>query len=355
MENKNVFIGNLNFEVTEKDIKTLFSDYGTVVNIKMHKKKGYAFIEMGDETEAALAIEKLNGSTFMDREVRVSLELKPKKARALSIKKYNERSGAGSEDKPARSHRPSREGGKPGRRRSPEHEMNFPSRERFSSPDGSSRNHSRGGSDSHHPRRKEWQDERPSQSHRHSRGGKRSGYQGSPEDETNYNTWERFPGPVAKPANEYPRGRSDSHHPQRREWSHDKPAYPIRKSRDDKKSGRGKSPRPDTNYNSRERYTGLDSRPAKDRSRSRSDSPHPQRKEWSHDRPSYSPRPSGPSRKSGGRARDDSRPRPAGGPANRSSRPKSGPRGINNSSSSARPKTRGGAGNRDRNSRPKRD
>ena len=92
MENKNVFIGNLDFAVTEEDIKTLFSDYGTVVHIKMHKKKGYAFIEMSDEAEAALAIEKLNGSTFKDREVRVSLELKPKKARALSIKKYNERS-----------------------------------------------------------------------------------------------------------------------------------------------------------------------------------------------------------------------------------------------------------------------
>jgi RNA recognition motif-containing protein len=379
MENKNVFIGNLNFEVTEKDIKTLFSDYGTVVNIKMHKKKGYAFIEMAEEAEAALAIEKLNGSTFMDREVRVSLELKAKKAKALSIKKYNERSegfsrrkksektvdGSSdepgpdtvkneSDDKPVHTHRPPRDRGRSSRDRAPGHEMNYPSRERFSSPDDrSSKNHSRGGSNPPHPRRKEWPDDRPSQSHRHSRDGKRSGYEGSPEDEPNFNTWERFPGPVAKPANDSPRGRSDSQHPQRREWSHDKPAYPKRTSRDDKKPGRGRSPRPDSNYNSRDRYTGQDSRPARDHSRSRSDSPHPQRKEWSNDRPSYSPRPSGPSRQSGGRTRDESRPRPAGGPTSRSSRPKSGPRGINNSANSARPKARGGAGNRDRNSRPK--
>ncbi|PKL15532.1 MAG: RNA-binding protein, partial [Spirochaetae bacterium HGW-Spirochaetae-5] len=42
MENKKVFIGNLDFEVTEGELKNLLLKYGVVVSIKMHQKKGYA-------------------------------------------------------------------------------------------------------------------------------------------------------------------------------------------------------------------------------------------------------------------------------------------------------------------------
>jgi RNA recognition motif-containing protein len=264
MENKNVFIGNLDFAVTEEEIKTLLSDYGTVVHIKMRKKKGCAFIEMSNAEEAALAIEKLNGATFKDREVRISLEIKKSKAKALSIKKYNERTES------------------------------FSRQKKSENPDNRSA--------------------------------------------------------AQKPAG--------SPHPQRKEWSHDKPAHSSRPSRDGRKSGYGRSPKPETNYNSRKKYSGSDERPSGNYSRGRSDSPHPQRKEWSHDKPAHSSRPSGPSRPPGVRTRDVFKPRPAGGSPNRfstSSRPKSGSIGKNSSANSARPKARGGEGNRDRNSRLKRD
>jgi len=427
MENRKLFIGNLNFAATEEELKTLFSDYGTVVHIKMQRKKGCAFIEMSSEAEAALAIEKLNGAMFMDREVRVSLEMKAKEARALSIKKYNERAegfsrrkksekqhlvspddtendsmetGPGEpssqlEDIPAdeeniinakaprpakkrpaaqrtvswhpqrkgwrhdgqtRRERPSRDGRKSGHGRSPQPETNYNTRERWPDPDDrTARNYPRGKSGSQHPQRKEWSHDRPFRQDRAPRDGQRSGRGSSPQPETNYNTRERWPDSGERPARNYSRGESGYPHPQRKERSHDGPLRQDRAPRDGQRSGHGK---PETNYNTRERWPDPDERPARIFSRGRSGAPHPQQKEWSHDKPSYSGRPSGPSRQPGAGTRNGLKPRPAGTSSNRapvSSRPKPGPGGKKNPQKFARPKVRGGAENKGRGSRPKKD
>ncbi len=354
MENSKVFIGNLDFAVTDEEIRILFSDYGSVVNIKLHKKKGYAFVEMSNEGEAALAIEKLNNSSFKDREIRVSLELRTKKAKALSIKKYNERSESFSRQRKSRNpdhgkpeetgHYSMKDDHKKDSQNAPRHRTNRPAARR---PDGSP-----------HPHRKEWQHEKPERTDRPPRDGNKSGQGRTPKTEINYNSWDRFPGPVAIPAGEQKRGRSGSQSPQRKEWSHDKPSYSSRPPRDGKKPGRGSTPHSDANYNSRERYPRPEDRPARDFSRGKPGTPHPQRKEWSHDKPSYSSRPSGPSRQPGGRSRDDSRPRHEGGSPNRfssSNGPKQGHGGKSSGPHSARPKARGGAGNRERNNRGKKD
>lgn len=354
MENSRVFIGNLDFAVTEEEIRTLFSDYGTVMHIKLHKKKGYAFIEMSSEAEAALAIEKLNGGSFKDREIRVSLELKAKKAKTLSIKKYNERSERISRERKSRN--PDRikpdETGHYSMK--DEHKKNGPSGPRHRN----NRPAARRKDDPPHHRQKEWRHDNPAQPGRPQREGRKPDGDGSPHHEINYNSWERFPGPNATPAKVDARVKSDSPRPRRKEWSHDKPAYQDRNSRDGRKSGYGRSPRPHSDYKSRERFSGPDDRPSRDYPRGRSESPHPQRREWSHDKPSHSNRPSGPSRQPGGRIRDDATPRPAGGSPNRfpaSSRPKSNHGGKNHPASSARPKARGGSEFRDRKSRPKKD
>lgn len=91
MDNKTLFIGNLNFEVTEADLRNLLSKYGTVADIKMHQKKGYAIVEMSTAGEAAEAVQKLDGTMFRDREVRIKLEMKPGRARSESVRRYKER------------------------------------------------------------------------------------------------------------------------------------------------------------------------------------------------------------------------------------------------------------------------
>jgi len=76
---KKIFVGNLSPETNEGDIRTLFSQFGTVrsltlaVDVFSRQCKGFGFIEMeGHEARAAIA--GLNGKTFKDRALKVNEE-----------------------------------------------------------------------------------------------------------------------------------------------------------------------------------------------------------------------------------------------------------------------------------------
>jgi RNA recognition motif-containing protein len=73
---KTLFVGSIAPQATEKDIKELFSEFGTVRKLEMPrdifsgKCKGFAFIDMeGHEARAAMAA--LNGKTFMENNLKV--------------------------------------------------------------------------------------------------------------------------------------------------------------------------------------------------------------------------------------------------------------------------------------------
>ncbi|MBN2651135.1 MAG: RNA-binding protein [Spirochaetales bacterium] len=91
MENK-IYAGNLNFSLTEDELGDAFAEFGNVnsVNIIMdrftNQSKGFAFIEMESEEEAAAAINGLNGRSLKNRELKVSIA----KARAPRPQ-YNDR------------------------------------------------------------------------------------------------------------------------------------------------------------------------------------------------------------------------------------------------------------------------
>jgi RNA recognition motif-containing protein len=74
-----VYIGNLDYDRTEKDIKVLFSHYGKVKSAKIvldtetERSKGIAFVQMFDESEAKEAIKGLNGLRFDNRTLKVSI------------------------------------------------------------------------------------------------------------------------------------------------------------------------------------------------------------------------------------------------------------------------------------------
>lgn len=73
-----IFVGNLSYDVTEQDIKTVFAEYGTVKQVKLPtdretgKMRGFAFVEMGNEDEEAKAIEELEGAEWMGRSLTVN-------------------------------------------------------------------------------------------------------------------------------------------------------------------------------------------------------------------------------------------------------------------------------------------
>jgi RNA recognition motif-containing protein len=83
---KKLFVGSLSFKVTEEDLKEHFSTVGEVESVKIitdtytGQSKGFGFVEMASEEDAKKAIEKFNGSNFMDRTLTVS-EARPQQPR----------------------------------------------------------------------------------------------------------------------------------------------------------------------------------------------------------------------------------------------------------------------------------
>ena len=80
----NIYVGNLDYRVDEKDLVDVFSEYGTVSFTKVitdkfnGRSKGFGFVEMENQDEANKAIQELDGTTFKDRKITVN-EAKPKK------------------------------------------------------------------------------------------------------------------------------------------------------------------------------------------------------------------------------------------------------------------------------------
>lgn len=75
--NKRLHIGNLEFSITNEDLQELFSSEGIVTEVKVirtleGKSKGFAFVEMDTEEEAAKAIEKYDKSVFKERTIFVN-------------------------------------------------------------------------------------------------------------------------------------------------------------------------------------------------------------------------------------------------------------------------------------------
>lgn len=83
---KNIYVGNLSFNSTEADVRSLFEEFGTVqrVNIVMDREtgrpRGFGFVEMTEEAEGQTAIEKLDGIELDGRTLRIN-EAKPRAAR----------------------------------------------------------------------------------------------------------------------------------------------------------------------------------------------------------------------------------------------------------------------------------
>lgn len=68
----------------------LFSAYGTVKSVRLQQKKGCAFVEMSTAEEAVKAISQLDQCNFMDRPLRISLELTKKQAKAVARERMKE-------------------------------------------------------------------------------------------------------------------------------------------------------------------------------------------------------------------------------------------------------------------------
>lgn len=83
---KKLYVGNMSFNVTEDELREFFATVGEVESVKVitdaytGRSKGFGFVEMVSEADAQKAIEKLNGTSFMDRTLTVN-EARPQQSR----------------------------------------------------------------------------------------------------------------------------------------------------------------------------------------------------------------------------------------------------------------------------------
>src|SRR5690349_18929800 len=74
-----LFVGNLDFKITENDLQDAFAAHGTVVeaNLMMDRTtgrpRGFAFVTMSTPEEAQKAIDALNGKELGGRTLNVNI------------------------------------------------------------------------------------------------------------------------------------------------------------------------------------------------------------------------------------------------------------------------------------------
>ncbi|MEO0408641.1 MAG: RNA-binding protein [Cyanobacteria bacterium P01_A01_bin.135] len=84
-----IYIGNLSFQATEDDLRSVFVEYGTVKRISLPtdretgRRRGFAFVDMESDSEEEAAIQELDGAEWMGREIRLN-KAKPRENRRPS-------------------------------------------------------------------------------------------------------------------------------------------------------------------------------------------------------------------------------------------------------------------------------
>ncbi len=82
-----IYVGNLSYEVTEADLKSVFAEYGSVKRVQLPtdretgRMRGFGFVEMNADAEEQVAIDALDGAEWMGRALKVN-KAKPREDRS---------------------------------------------------------------------------------------------------------------------------------------------------------------------------------------------------------------------------------------------------------------------------------
>ena len=73
-----IFVGNLPFRAEREDVVQLFAPFGEILNCSLPlerdtgRKRGFAFVEMADQSIESTAIDGLQGTELMGRPLRIN-------------------------------------------------------------------------------------------------------------------------------------------------------------------------------------------------------------------------------------------------------------------------------------------
>lgn len=89
---QNIFVGNLSSNLTPDELRTLFESYGAVERVEIVTdantgySRGFAFVRMTSDLEAAKAIAQLNGTTVWGNPLKVEgARPYPQRRRSASV------------------------------------------------------------------------------------------------------------------------------------------------------------------------------------------------------------------------------------------------------------------------------
>jgi|GEM_PF-651859 len=84
--NKRLYVGNLSYQTTEVTLSDLFGAIGEVISVNLitnsvtGRSRGFAFVEMAEESAAQKAINQLDGKTVDGRDIKVA-DARPRRSR----------------------------------------------------------------------------------------------------------------------------------------------------------------------------------------------------------------------------------------------------------------------------------
>jgi len=85
--NVELYVGNLSYDITRKDLAKTFGKYGEVGSVRIiknrfdGKSKGFGFVQMPNASEATAAIEALHGTELKGRKIVVNEAKSPARKR----------------------------------------------------------------------------------------------------------------------------------------------------------------------------------------------------------------------------------------------------------------------------------
>lgn len=108
-QNQKLYVGNLNFDANEEEVKELFGTYGSVEEVKIvmdrfsGRSRGFAFVKMASQEDAGKAKEALSGQAFQGKTLVIDWAREEQKDRPAGGRSGERRTGGfGGGDRPRR-------------------------------------------------------------------------------------------------------------------------------------------------------------------------------------------------------------------------------------------------------------
>lgn len=89
----NIYVGNVSYDLTEKELEELFAEFGSVSAARIitdrmtGRSKGFGFVEMDNKAEGEEAIKQLDGKEMNGRPLKVN-EARPREERPRRRQQY---------------------------------------------------------------------------------------------------------------------------------------------------------------------------------------------------------------------------------------------------------------------------